>query len=295
MPVVTLAAIAAGVAGAWSALVAPYRLRLTHVDAPVAGLPAPLDGYRIAVLADLHHWPWIARGHVARAVRIANDAAPDLTVLLGDFSVSFQHSFSDLSAWLYDRALVQLTPPLRALRARDGVLAVLGNHDHYAGVERTVAWLPTIGARLLRNSGTVVERDGALLVVGGVDDWFEGTVDPWGGCRGLPEDAPTIVLSHVPDGVLALDAQRRVDLVLAGHTHGGQVVLPGYGAPVTMSRVATRANPAGWVPNARAPLFVSRGVGVQTPGRVFAPPEVVIVRLVRGAPGVAGVTGAVGS
>ena len=234
MPAVTLAAIAAGVAGAWSALVAPYRLRLTRVDAPVAGLPAALDGYRIAVLADLHHWPWIARGHVARAVRLANEAAPDLTVLLGDFSVSFERSFRNVSAWLYDRALAQLTPPLRTLRARDGVLAVLGNHDHYAGVERTVAWLPTI------------------------------------------------VLSHVPDGVLALDPARRVDLVLAGHTHGGQVVLPGYGAPVTMSRVATRANPAGWVPNARAPLFVSRGVGVQTPGRFFAPPEVVIVRLVRG-------------
>src|SRR5207253_9059817 len=111
-------------------LVAPYRLRLTHVRVPVQGLPAALAGYRIAVLADLHHWPGIARGHIARAVRMANDADPDLVVLLGDFSVSFEKVWRSSSGWLYDRALPQLTAPLRALRARDGVLAVLGNHDH---------------------------------------------------------------------------------------------------------------------------------------------------------------------
>jgi predicted MPP superfamily phosphohydrolase len=280
MPALTLAAIAAGAAGAWSALVAPYRLRLTRVTAPIAGLPESLHGYRIAVLADLHHWPWVARGHQWRAVRLANDTTPDLVVLLGDFSVSFERRWRGVSAWLYERALAQLAPPLRTLAARDGVLAVLGNHDYYAGIERTIAWLPTIGARLLRNTGTVVRRGDARLVVGGVDDWFEGTVDPWGGCRDLPDDAPTVVLSHVPDGVLELDPARRVDLVLSGHTHGGQFVLPGWGAPVTFSAVATRRHPGGWVPNPRAPLYVSNGVGVQLPGRLFATPEVVLVELV---------------
>jgi uncharacterized protein len=279
-----LLAAAAGALGAlgvaaWSVAVAPYRLRLTHVRAPIRALPAALHGYRIAVLADLHHWPGVALGHVARAVRMANDASPDLVVLLGDYSVSFETTLHAWSARTYERALRELTVPLAALRARDGVVAVLGNHDHYAGVERTVAWLPTIGARLLRNAGLVVARDEARLVVGGVDDWFEGTVDPWGGCRGLPDDAPTVVISHVPDGVLALDPARRVDLVLAGHTHGGQFVLPGWGAPVTFSRVATRRHAAGWVPNARAPLYVSNGVGVQLPGRLFTSPEVVLVEL----------------
>ena len=170
-----------------------------------------------------------------------------------------------LSPWLYDRALPQLTPILGRLHAPDGVLAVLGNHDHYAGVERTVRWLPTIGARLLRNSGVAIRRGDATLVVGGVDDWFEGTVDPEGGCADLPADAPTVVLSHVPDGMLDLAPTRRVDLVLAGHTHGGQFVFPGWGAPVTFSRVCTRRHAAGWIPNARAPLYVSHGVGVQTP------------------------------
>lgn len=276
------AGVAAGAAAAWSTAVAPYQLGLTRVRAPVAGLPPALEGYRIAVLADLHHWPWIARGHVERAVRLANDAAPDVIALLGDYSVSFETRWRGASAWLYDRALSQLAAPLRLLRAPDGVLAVLGNHDHYAGVARTIDWLPTIGARLLRNTATTIRRGDATLVIGGVDDWFEGTVDPQGGCAGLPPDAPTVVLSHVPDGVLALDPARRVDLVLSGHTHGGQYVLPWWGAPVTFSRVATRQHPAGWVPNPRAPLYVSRGIGVQVPGRINAPPEVVIVELVAG-------------
>ena len=279
---IELLAAAAGALGtaAWSVAVAPYRLRLTRVRAPIRNLPVALHGYRIAVLADLHHWPGVMRGHVARAVRMANDTDPDVVVLLGDFSVSFETVWRSASPWLYDHALPELTAPLRALRARDGVLAVLGNHDHYAGIERTLHWLPTIGARLLRNDGVVIARGDARLVIGGVDDWFEGTVDPWGGCRALPNDVPTVVLSHVPDGVLALDPARRIDLVLAGHTHGGQYVVPGLGAPVTFSRVATRRHAAGWIPNARAPLYVSRGVGVQMPGRFFAGPEVVLVELV---------------
>ena len=277
--VLLLAALAA--LAAWILVVAPYRLRTTHVRAPIRALPAELEGYRIAVLADLHHWPGITGGHVRRAVRLALAAEPDVIVLLGDYSVSVHGRWRGTSAWLYERAMGQLTPILRALHAPDGVLAILGNHDHYAGVEQVERWLPATGARLLRNAGVVVRRGGAALVIGGVDDWFEATVDASGGCAGLPADAPTVVLSHVPDGVLALATSRRVDLVLAGHTHGGQFVIPGIGAPVTFSRVATRRHPAGWVPNARAPLFVSRGIGVQLPGRFNAPPEVVIVELAR--------------
>ena len=276
---VALAALLAAL-GAYVLFVEPYRIRTTHVRASVRALPVELAGYRIVVLSDLHHWPWVARGHVRRAVRLALEARPDLVVLLGDYSVSFETRWRGLSAWLYDHAMAQLTPLLRPLRAPDGVLAVLGNHDHYAGVDRVVRWLPAIGARLLRNDGVAIRRGDATLVVGGVDDWYEGTVDPEGGCGGLPADAPTVVLSHVPDGVCALAPTRRVDLVLAGHTHGGQFVVPGFGAPVTFSEVATTRNPAGWVPNGRAPLFVSRGVGVQMPGRFGAPPEVVVVELV---------------
>jgi predicted MPP superfamily phosphohydrolase len=87
------------------------------------------------------------------------------------------------------------------------------------------------------------------------------------------------VLSHHPDGILQLTDVRRIDAVFAGHTHGGQIVLPGYGAPLTLSRVCTRLAPSGWVPNARAPLYVSRGIGLQIPIRIGCPSEVAVARL----------------
>jgi len=97
------------------------------------------------------------------------------------------------------------------------------------------------------------------------------------------ERVPTVVLSHDPDGILRLDPWIRVDGMLAGHTHGGQMVLPGFGAPITMSRACNRLSASGWVTNPRAPLYVSRGIGEQLPLpiRFRCPPEVVVLRLRR--------------
>jgi predicted MPP superfamily phosphohydrolase len=92
---------------------------------------------------------------------------------------------------------------------------------------------------------------------------------------------PTVVLSHNPDGVLLLDQGVRVDVVIAGHTHGGQIVLPWYGAPLTMARVCARRAASGWVPNEIAPLYVTRGLGEQLPLpiRINSPPEILVLRL----------------
>jgi predicted MPP superfamily phosphohydrolase len=87
------------------------------------------------------------------------------------------------------------------------------------------------------------------------------------------------VLSHNPDGVRILSPDLGEPLVLSGHTHGGQIVLPLYGAPLTMSRVCGRATASGWVPNPWFPLYVARGVGVQIPIRFGAPPELLVARL----------------
>ena len=100
-----------------------------------------------------------------------------------------------------------------------------------------------------------------------------------GGAGNRPGEAPLIVLSHNPDGVLSLCRESRARLVLSGHTHGGQVVLPLYGAPVTFTRICGRQTASGWIPNATAPLYVSRGVGAQWPIRFRCPPEVLIIRL----------------
>ena len=261
-----------------AALIAPTRLETTIVDAPVEGLGRAFDGYTIAVLADIHHRRGSETPHLQRMVEIANAAEPDLIVLLGDYGASFHYN-RPLSAAFYEWALPSLGFALRKLRARDGIVAVLGNHDHYHDASRVATWLQSLGAHVLVNSHVIVRRDECELVIGGVGDALEGHVDAMGGAAGRAPGTPLIVLSHNPDGVLRLSKEAGAGLVLSGHTHGGQIVIPGYGAPVRFSRICRRRTASGWVPNATAPLYVSRGVGAQWPVRFCCPPEVVIVRL----------------
>lgn len=277
-------AIIAGAMLLHASVVAPAAVRHTVIDVPVAGLGEPFDGYTFAVLADLHVRPASSLRAQRRAVAIANEAAPDLIVLLGDYGVSFQHARAP-SVWSYRRMYPIATPLLRALRARDGVVAVLGNHDHYAGALEVLAWLRAVGVRVLMNESMTLERGVARLAIAGVDDEREGKVDPLAGCADVPATAPRIVLSHSPDAVLHFADGVRADLVLAGHTHGGQVVIPGVGALVRHARVCGRRTASGWVPNGRAPLYISRGVGSQIPLRFHCPPEVVVVRLRQVQPG----------
>ena len=258
-------------------IVAPAALQLTVIDATIADLPPAFDGFRVAILTDFHHGPQQPVRRASRAVAFANSQSPHLVVLLGDYGTS-EWAMPKTSRRWYRRSFAALGPVIRELRAREGVLAVVGNHDHYAGADETHAWLTSLGVRVLRNESIELASPTGPLRIVGLDDFTEGSVDDARLTALLAGDAPTIVLSHHPDGV-RLCAHPSVRLVLAGHTHGGQVVLPWIGAPVTRSAVCTRHHPAGWVPNAYAPLFVSRGIGVQIPVRWSAPPEVVVVTL----------------
>lgn len=275
---------AAGIATLLAALlyaivVAPRRLRRTDLEVPIDGLSPAFDGYTIAVISDLHHggvfWP---RAHAERAAAIARSADPDLVALLGDYGISAS-IFAGASRYMYDRAMRELTPVLRSIEARDGTLAVLGNHDYDTGAWRVARWLSSIGAGVLLNRAAIVERDGAQLVIGGVHDPHYARVDPEGGFAHAPEGAPRILLAHTPDAVTSLSPTARVSLVLSGHTHGGQVVLPLIGALSRHSKICHRHTASGWVPNSHAPLYVTTGVGVSVPVRMFCRPEVLVVKL----------------
>jgi hypothetical protein len=263
---------------AWHAIaVAPGALRLTLHDVPVEGLPPSFDGYRIALLSDFHHGPQQPRARAERAVAFANSQAPHLVVLLGDYGTS--EGF--LRSWwrrYYQRVHAELGPVLAGLRARDGVVAVIGNHDHYGGADETADWLSSLGIRVLRDQRHELRgEDGALHVVG-IHDFWEGDVTTESVAALVDGETPTIILSHHPDAV-AHCGHPGVALVLSGHTHGGQVVLPWIGAVVTRSQVCTRHHPSGWIPNPHAPLFVSSGVGAQVPLRLGTRPEVVVLTL----------------
>ena len=269
------------VAIAYATLVAPVALRRTMIDVPITSLAPDLEGYTIAVLSDLHYGGTIMPARlVHRAVDLANEVSPNLIVLLGDYALS--HSmFRTFSRWLYEWALPRMTGALRTLRAPDGILAILGNHDYDYDAPKTAEWLQSVGARVLVNECTIIEKGTARLAIGGVDDWTHGEIDPHGGCASLAPDVPRIVLSHNPDGALELASNARIDLVLAGHTHGGQIVLPWIGAPARHCTVCDAHAASGWVSRAPVPLYVTTGVGVLLPLRINCPAEVLIVRLVR--------------
>jgi predicted MPP superfamily phosphohydrolase len=269
--------IIAGIVVLHSILIAPRQLQTVNVDVELPNLAVAFDGYTIAVIADIHHWAPGTRT-LRRLVTMTNDANPDLIVLLGDYGISFEHR-PTWSAIAYRRALPALGDAIRGLTARDGCVAVLGNHDHYYDADHVADWLRRLGVRVLINDHTVLRRDGATLVIGGVGDAYEDRVDPGGGAGLQRPGTPIIVLSHNPDGVPMLRTDAGIGLVLAGHTHGGQIIVPGYGALTTHTRICGHTTPSGWIPNDVAPLYVTRGIGVQVPIRFRCPPELTIVRL----------------
>lgn len=249
------------------------------LDVLIRDLGSEFDGYTIVALSDLHYAPGANLAAVRHAVSVANASQPDLIVLLGDYGWSLRR-MPRLSQRWYREALTAITPECQRLQARDGVVAVLGNHDYYAGADYVRGWLGEIGATVLVNRARRIMRSSSALRVAGMDDLSEGSIDAHVGCE--PADRfPTVVLSHNPDGIARLATDLRVDLVLAGHTHGGQIVIPGYGAPFTMARTCGPRSASGWVANPRAPLYVTRGLGAQLPLpiRVNCRPEIVVLRL----------------
>lgn len=264
--------------GAYAVLVAPRRFRLIELDVSIAGLDPAFDGYTIGVLSDLHQAPLPGLAHTRRAVDAVQRHSPDLIALLGDYAVSFK-AFRRLSGSLYRNGMRALEPVLRELNAADGVVAVLGNHDYYHDGADVGRWLESIGVRVLHNAQIDVRRGAACLTIAGVDDDIEGTVDAGGRMTSTGWCKTAILLAHNPDSILHFSGAPRPSLVLAGHTHGGQVSLPFYGPPLQFSRICTRHAARGWIPNPVAPLFVSAGVGSQIPLRAGVIPDALIVRL----------------
>jgi predicted MPP superfamily phosphohydrolase len=239
----------------------------------VAGLPPALEDLRIALLTDLHAGSDTPLGRVRRACRLAMRARPDLVALTGDLVSKGSGDALDPVVALLDE---ELAAPL-------GVYAVPGNHDHAAGIER---WYRAVGRHLkieaLTNRAIVLDRGGATLRVAGVDSLREGDAEPAVALRAAPPADATVLLSHNPDLVEeACRALGPVDLVLSGHTHGGQVRLPFVG-PVWNSSRHPNLFVSGLVRRPGGTVYVSRGVGtVHQPVRFLCRPEVPILELAR--------------
>ena len=169
-------------------------------------------------------------------------------------------------------------PLLLELSAPSGVFNVLGNHDHWADAARSLFWLDRSG-QSVRHRARPVERGGARLWIAGAGDYWEDDCGIDRALQDVPAGDCRLVLAHNPD-TADLGWRSRVDLMISGHTHGGQVRLPLVGAPVLPVR--NRRYSSGLVRTERTRVFISRGIGwAILPVRINCPPEIAVLELVR--------------
>ncbi|HEY3396975.1 MAG TPA: metallophosphoesterase [Armatimonadota bacterium] len=253
---------------------------LNEVQISCPRLPAAFSGLRVAVITDIHAgFGACGEESVAEAVAAANGAAPDVLLLLGDLI----HHARDAAHYL---------PLLAGLRARLGVWACLGNHEHgtrwYSRAARHSEHPPNfwrriyreMGAELLVNEARPLEQEGQRLWLVGVDDAYSRRDDLEAALASVPADEFRLVLTHSPDVIDDVMADQ-VDLILAGHTHGGQICLPsGRALHAPCRRPRHRA--AGLVLANGTQMYVSRGAGEGLSVRFNCPREIPLVTLRRG-------------
>ncbi|MCS7170406.1 MAG: metallophosphoesterase [Candidatus Kapabacteria bacterium] len=257
-----------------------------YVELPVSGLPPQLEGMTIGVISDVHSGPFMQRSQMEEYRRELEELQCDLIVLPGDFIIN-------RTAEIYP-----FVEAFSGLKAPMGVFAVTGNHDYFSGqVERVCSEIERAGISLLRNAAVEVGRDGATITLAGIDDFYaralpdyiehgqdpDGVLSQWE--RQIQRSpSPRLVLCHRPyyfEHLALLGAEG----VIAGHTHGGQIVLAEVGRWALAPAAIVSPYLAGtyWSSiRSRTWMYVTRGIGtVGIPVRWNAPPEITHIRLVR--------------
>jgi uncharacterized protein len=258
-----LIATGVGVAAApvaYGAAYARHRLVRVDQDVVVSGLPPGLDGLRVGLITDLHHSSTVSAAEVRRAVQTLKDSQPDVVVLGGDYVTYGNRA--------YVEPVAELLAPLAA--TPHGAFAVLGNHDDDRDMPAALTRRDFV---VLKDQRTTVSIRGESVDIAGIRFWTRRITHLTEVLKGT--GPTTILLAHDPRRLMQA-AELDVPLVLSGHTHGGQVLLPGVGA------LAGREFPvlAGFARQANTSLFVSRGVGtVYVPVRINCPPDVAVLTL----------------
>ena len=260
--------------GAYAYFVEPTWLRVQRFTLRIKGLPLNLDGFRLVQLSDLHIGSSVPHWFLQKAIHTANELTPDLIVLTGDYV----HTQPD--------EVAAITTLLQPLRASSGVFAVLGNHDYainysghvgIPGVEDIVInALQRAEVQVLRNEWLPVGGGKQPLALFGIDELLSGRarVAP---LDSLPSASPRLVLCHNPDIVTFL-SRHSFDLLLCGHTHGGQIRIPPFPPPFTATR--NRRLWGGLLPlDEQRRVFISRGIGYTWRARLASRPECVEITL----------------
>lgn len=254
--------------GVWSAI---RPVEVKHVNVHLKKLPESLSGLRLVQLSDMHVGLTIGRDFVEDVVRKVNALRPDIVAITGDL---IDGSVEDLG-----RAVA----PLGEIRATLGAFFVTGNHEYYSGADSWIAYLRTLGIRVLRNEHVALSKDGEVIHVAGVDDWSAHRFGNGHGAdmsramEGRDATKPVVLLAHQP---VHFDEARShgVDLQISGHTHGGQIF------PFGVLTRLVQPFLSGLHQRGDSQIYVSSGTGYWGPPmRIAAPAEITLIELGRDA------------
>jgi uncharacterized protein len=264
---ITWASPTALAGAAYTTLVEPAWVDVSHVTLSLPRLSPEFCGYRIAQLSDIHLGDWMNAERLTDVVRLTNAQSPDLITITGDF-VTRQA----------DRHADDLVNGLSQLKGRDAVVAVLGNHDYWSDPWVVRQVLTASGVHELANIAHTVRRGNATLHIAGVDDIWEGHDRLDRVIHALPADGAVVLLAHEPDFADESAASGRIDLQLSGHSHGGQIVAP-FAGPLHLPYLG-RKYPSGRYQIGGMIQYTNRGVGMISPFvRLNCRPEITIFHL----------------
>ena len=264
----TVVAIALGL---WAFWIEPASLKVSEERVELNRWPKSCDGLRIAVLADLHVGsPHNGLDNLEKIVAATNDAEPDIVLLAGDFVIQGVVGGEFVSPELAAGALSKLTPSF-------GSFAVLGNHDWWLDPKRVETALSLNGITMLEDKSTALSINNCQFHLVGISDFWEGPHDIEQAFSQVPDGATSIAFTHNPD--VFPNMPLGFSLLIAGHTHGGQVYIPVVGRPIVPSEYGSRYA-AGHIEEGGHSLYVSSGVGTSIlPVRFLVPPEITVLNL----------------
>ncbi len=263
----SLTAAIAAICG-YPLLVERYLFQVNRYQIPVAGLPPEFEGFTIVHLTDLHYGFLMPMVVIRHLIHQANALKKDVIVCTGDYVHEHNRTEQIDRVW----------PELSKLQAVHGVYSVLGNHDHWADSSRSLDWLHRSGQDV-RHQAVSISRGAARLWIGGAGDFWEDDPGIDRAFKTVPPGETKILLAHNPD-TIDTAYHTRLNLVISGHTHGGQVILPFWGPPILP--VINKRYASGVVATEKTMLFISRGLGwAILPVRLNCLPEIAVLRLSR--------------
>jgi predicted MPP superfamily phosphohydrolase len=256
----------AALVGCYPVLIERNIVQINRYKVPVSNLPSSFHGFTIAHLTDIHLGFLVSKSFVEGIVSKTNSLLTDMIVCTGDY-VHKRNTIKEIeTVW----------PILSKLKAKYGVYSVLGNHDHWADTDRSLYWLERTGQNIRHKCKPILKGRDRILI-GGCGDYWKDKLEIDKAFFCSDEEDCRLLLSHNPDSV---DTQfsTPLSLVISGHTHGGQVVIPFLGAPILPVKNKNYSN--GLIDTPKAKLFISKGIGWAIyPVRFNCYPEIAVLEL----------------